>query len=394
MAKRTKVPQYTGVYYRIQKRLGGHGTERVYYITFKIDGVDHEEKAGRQYADGMTPARAALVRAERMEGKRPSPKEVREAKKEINNKSYSLDSIYSEYKKMFPDRKNNANFDGILDNHLAGIKDMQISELTTKMVDDIKFASFKKGLSNQTVHHILGMIKLLVNFADKYGYVDKPPSSQLRFNMPHVDNQKTENMTDVQFKTYLKALDDEPDQNAANCLRLALLTGMRRTALFNLKWTDIDFENSMIVLRGEVAKKGKTEIIPMSSEAKNILENERDKHINSTYVFPGIDGGPRKELRRVARRVREKAGLPKDFRPMHGLRHTFASHLASSGKVDLYTIQKLLTHSKPEMTQRYAHLANETMRNGANVFSDIYQKEKNNQDKKDSNEERKEQDND
>lgn len=35
------------------------------------------------------------------------------------------------------------------------------------------------------------------------------------------------------------------------------------------------------------------------------------------------------------------AGLPADFRPLHGLRHVFATMLASSGKVDMFTLQKL-----------------------------------------------------
>jgi integrase len=35
--------------------------------------------------------------------------------------------------------------------------------------------------------------------------------------------------------------------------------------------------------------------------------------------------------------------------------------LASSGQVDLYTLQKLLTHKSPVMTQRYAHLRDETL---------------------------------
>lgn len=56
---------------------------------------------------------------------------------------------------------------------------------------------------------------------------------------------------------------------------------------------------------------------------------------------------------------------------MHGLRHTFASMLASSGEVDLYTLQRLLTHKSPTMTQRYAHLRDETLKKAANVAGRI-----------------------
>ena len=45
--------------------------------------------------------------------------------------------------------------------------------------------------------------------------------------------------------------------------------------------------------------------------------------------------------------------------------------LASSGQVDLYTLQKLLTHKDSRMTQRYAHLRDEGLKNASNVASDI-----------------------
>ncbi len=70
-------------------------------------------------------------------------------------------------------------------------------------------------------------------------------------------------------------------------------------------------------------------------------------------------------------RVRERTSLPKDFRPLHGLRHVYASMLASSGKVDMYTLQKMLTHKDPRMTQRYAHLRDEALRRAANLAGDL-----------------------
>ena len=75
-------------------------------------------------------------------------------------------------------------------------------------------------------------------------------------------------------------------------------------------------------------------------------------------------------------KIKKRAGLPKGFRPLHGLRHVYASMLASSGKVDLYTLQKLLTHKDPRMTQRYAHLRDETLKRasnlGGNLIRDTY----------------------
>ncbi len=84
--KRVKT-KYPGVYYvmgRSQARVGR--TERIYYIRYRKNGKEIEEKVGRQLQDAMTPAKAAKIRTECIEGKRLSRKETRsrdKAKKQL-----------------------------------------------------------------------------------------------------------------------------------------------------------------------------------------------------------------------------------------------------------------------------------------------------------------------
>ena len=47
------------------------------------------------------------------------------------------------------------------------------------------------------------------------------------------------------------------------------------------------------------------------------------------------------------------------------------SILASSGQVDMYTLQKLLTHKSPLMTQRYAHLRDEALKRASDLAGEI-----------------------
>ena len=61
---------------------------------------------------------------------------------------------------------------------------------------------------------------------------------------------------------------------------------------------------------------------------------------------------------------------------IHDLRHSFASFLINGGR-SLYEVQQLLGHSSTTMTQRYAHLARETLLQAANtvpmaIASDFY----------------------
>ncbi|MCG6533734.1 MAG: Fic family protein, partial [Syntrophales bacterium LBB04] len=68
---------------------------------------------------------------------------------------------------------------------------------------------------------------------------------------------------------------------------------------------------------------------------------------------------------------KKAAGIGANFRAIHGLRHVYASMLASSGQVDMYTLQKLLTHKSPVMTKCYAHLRDSTLRDASNLAGRI-----------------------
>jgi integrase len=370
------------VYFVEVPRLGGYGPERVFYIRYRRQGRLIEEKVGGQYRDNMTAAKAATIRGVRMEGKELSNEERREAglaakaeaaqiaKTEADSR-YSFSSLWS----LFEEAKSanrTIKDDRIRYNlHIApSLGTKSIPELTVQDMDKLRAQMEKAGKSPQTVKHVLALVKRLMNFALRRGYVESIPGT-LYIEMPTVDNRVTENLTPEQLQRLMQALDEEPDQSLASLVRLALYTGMRRGALLNLQWNDLDFERGFIALRGEVAKKQKTENIPMNDQARAILDSQ--PRTSSPYVFPGRDDGkPRSNLTPLLTRVRKRAGLPKSFRPLHGLRHSFASWLASSGKVTMYELQKLLTHSSPLMTQRYAHLHDDALRQASNLAGALF----------------------
>ncbi|WP_246287731.1 site-specific integrase [Desulfolutivibrio sulfoxidireducens] len=173
------------------------------------------------------------------------------------------------------------------------------------------------------------------------GLCDAPDPRKLTIVMPRADNKTTEDLDPDELARLLQAIEDEPNIQAANFMRLALFTGMRRGELFKLEWRDIDFERGFIHIRHP--KGGKSQKIPMNGVARAVLESH--PHVEGTpYVFPGQGGKQRVTIQMASNRIKARAGLPADFRPMHGLRHLFASTLASSGQVDMLTLQRLLTH--------------------------------------------------
>jgi len=185
--------------------------------------------------------------------------------------------------------------------------------------------------------------------------------------MPKVNNIKTEFLTKDQLSKLMVVLESESHIPVANVMKMALYTGMRRSELLSLQWNDIDFEQGFIHIRSP--KSGIDEKIPLNDAARNVIENQTKTE--SPYIFPGKNGNKIISIKYHADKFKAKAGLPKDFRPLHGLRHTYASMLASSGQVDMYTLQKLLTHKSPLMTQRYAHLRDETLKKASNLMGEL-----------------------
>jgi integrase len=354
--------EYPGVFYREATRIGGKGVERVYYILFKKDGKVLEEKVGRQYADDITAAKANRTRADRIEGRRMSRKQIREAKK-AKEEAWTLSGLWDEYEKQKPDSKAIKTDKGRFKMHLEpSLGKKQPHEIIKLEVDRLRVTLSKK-LKPQTVKHIMGLLKRIVRFG-----VKSQLCQGLGFHIDtiRVDNMRTEDLTSEQLSSLLKAIAESTDIEAANIMRMALFTGMRRGELFKLKWADVDFDRGFITIRDP--KGGVSQKIPLNDQARDVLKNHPE---TADHVFVRGDGKPFTDIRRRVNPIKKAAGIPENFRALHGIRHLFASMLASTGEVDMYVLQKLLTHKTPIMTQRYAHLRDETMKKASALAGNI-----------------------
>jgi integrase len=141
---------------------------------------------------------------------------------------------------------------------------------------------------------------------------------------------------------------------AAAALRLLILTGARLREILGLKWNYVDFERGLLLLPD--SKTGRKTIVLNAPALAVLSEMPRI----SAYVIVGDDpDSPRHDLNRPWRLVSKRAGL--DGVRLHDLRHTHASVGAGAG-LGLPIIGKLLGHSQPSTTQRYAHLDTDPLR--------------------------------
>jgi len=277
----------------------------------------------------------------------------------------TIDRLWTAYKEARPDLKALKTDESRYHKYLLfPFVDKEPKEILQFDVDRLRL-SLGKSRSPQTVKHVLILLDRIVNHGVKKGLSTALP---FKVQKPEVHNNKTEDLTDEQIRDLLHAIDEDSNVQVGNMLKLALFTGMRRGEIFKLQWQDIDFRRGHIAIRNP--KGGKDAVIPMSEPAQTLLQNIPKK--KGPLVFPTHDGKQHVTVQNQVRRIREAAGLPKDFRPFHGLRHVFASMLASSGKIDMYTLQKLLTHKSPLMTQRYSHLRDEAVKRAATVAGDLF----------------------
>ena len=124
-----------------------------------------------------------------------------------------------------------------------------------------------------------------------------------------------------------------------------------------MQWTNIDWNASVLTVRGATAKSKKTRTVPMNEEVKAALKDwQVASAVTTGLIFATAKGNTRDNTKRVWKKLLCDAGI-KAFR-WHDMRHHFASRLVMVG-VDLNTVRELLGHADLKMTLRYAHLAPE-----------------------------------
>lgn len=365
-AKRQKT-SYPGVFYIEGEASGRAGSEKTYYIRYRRNGKQVEEKAGRQYVDNMTPAQASRIRGERSEGKALSNEQRREAARKDGNRP-TISHLWDLYCASRPsgcaNRTDACNWKKHIPKRFG---DKEPCELVKFQTDRLR-VTLLKTLSPQTTKHILSLLNRVIRYGLDQGITPPLPFS---IEYPRFDNTRTEILTPEELIRLWEVLETTHLTTCARMMKLALFTGMRRGEIFKLRWQDIDTMRGFIHL--QETKSGKNHKIPLNNKAKELLQGI-DSAEGSDYIFPSRNGGARKDIQKDANAIKKAAELPAGFRPFHGLRHVFATMLANSGEVTQYELQKLLTHGSPQMTQRYAHLMDGTLQKASAVNNRLIDK--------------------
>ncbi|UZX11207.1 site-specific integrase [Methylocystis sp. MJC1] len=152
------------------------------------------------------------------------------------------------------------------------------------------------------------------------------------------------------------------DPFAVAAIRLLLLTGARLREILDAQWSQVDLERGVIFL--DDSKTGRKPIY-ISAAAQAVLSGLARVEGNPHIIAGAKEGAPRADLKKPWQAVTRAAGL--EGVRLHDLRHSFAS-FGAGASLGLPIIGKLLGHSQPATTARYAHLDADPLRRAADTI--------------------------
>ena len=219
-----------------------------------------------------------------------------------------------------------------------------LDDISSLDVEDYK-ARRLQAVSPATVNRELACLKHMFNEAVEWGKVNENPTAKVK--LLREENRRIRYLE----KEETEALSGACSEHLRPIVITALNTGMRKSEILNLKWSEVDLLLGKIYLYN--TKNGKPRDIDINEWlAETLLKVP--KHPESPYVFCNDAGKRYGNVRKSFETAKKKAGI-EDLR-FHDLRHNFASQLAMAG-VGTQILQEILGHSDYRMTQRYTHVS-------------------------------------
>jgi integrase len=271
---------------------------------------------------------------------------------------------------------------------LPELKHRKVAEVDYSDVDRLHRNVTKRAGPYQANRTVAALSKAM-NLAAKWKWRETNPCKGIERNAEakrrrYLDGNELVRLTD--------ALNKHPDTQAANVIRMLLLTGARRGEVLGMRWADVDLGAGVWTKLGSTTKQKTDHVVPLSAPVRQLLVDIRataerlatKKHrAISDFVFPArVGGGHRVDIKKdwaelcraaniiTTKKTAKGRAVVTHSARIHDLRHTHASVLASAG-FSLPMIGALLGHAQASTTQRYSHLYLDAQRKAVETAASI-----------------------
>ena len=232
-----------------------------------------------------------------------------------------------------------------------------IAELTRQ---DIAKLHHELGSTPYQANRTLALLSKFFGWAERRG-LRPDGSNPCRHVEKYREGRRERFLSQAELARLGDALREAERDNSATpwaiaAIRLLTFTGARLSEIITLRWDYVSEEHSCLLLPD--SKTGR-KAIRLNAPARELLQTIPRLDGNSHVICGEKPGHHLVNLEKPWRRIRAAAKLD-DVR-LHDLRHSFAS-VAASGGQSLVVIGKMLGHSQPATTARYAHLADDPVK--------------------------------
>ncbi len=235
----------------------------------------------------------------------------------------------------------------------------------------------KNSNGNTEANRMLSLMSHMLNFAIQREWRDQ--NTNPCATIKHFTEKKRETyLNRDQLTNLFAALEDHESrvyrageaQDAADAIRLLLLTGCRSGELLGASWDQFDLDQAVWTKPSAHTKQKKEHKVSLSAPAIEVIEGIRARRgeFPGRWVFPGVDGKPRGSLKKAWDEIKVAADI--EHVKLHDLRHSAASLMLEAG-LSLPQIGKVLGHTQTRTTERYAHLTDDAGRAAAAKLGEI-----------------------
>lgn len=340
-----------------------------YYMRYRdLRGRQCQFKIGDAKALTFDKARstAKVIRAKVTLGE--SPLQERQSLKQVPTLAQFNEERYLPYIKGY--KKSWIGDEGNFRNHiLPRFGSKHLDEITHQQVVEFHQQMLASGLAKATCNRLLILLRYMFNLAKKWGIPGAQENPTLGVPLYEANNARERFLTAEETQRLRLAIEQSANPQLKFIIPLLLLTGARKRELLDAKWED--FDTARRNWRIPMSKSGKARHVPLSGAVLEILSS-LPRWPKCPYVVPNPETlEPFVNVHYSWNTARVKAQLP-EVR-MHDLRHSMASNLVNSGR-SIYEVSKILGHSQLKTSERYAHLAHETLLAAADAASNDWRR--------------------